>query len=89
MAERTDRTDKNNAADVTGTAPLEDASRGGRALDVEPSPEGRLMQVRTIESQDRDPLDPTREGDSAFEAIDERAERDVRMRVREHERSSE
>jgi hypothetical protein len=86
MAERTNRS---SDSDAPGTAPLDDSSRGGRALDIESSPEGRLMQIRSIDTPDRDPLSPKPEGDSAFEAIDERAERDVRMKVREHEHSGE
>jgi hypothetical protein len=60
----------------------------GRARTVDDSPEGDLMQVRTIASRDADPLaEGNNEG--GVEGVDDRAANDARMAVRKQEHSAE
>lgn len=69
------------------TDALETPDEQGRAVSIDPSPEGRLMQVDTIDTPDVEPLSPEGERERG-EAIDDRAARDARMTVRKREHSA-
>lgn len=76
----------------TATEPVEERgtvlSEGGRALDVDPSPEGSLMRMGTVTTSEPAPLPPDMEREATFEEIDDRAADAARMAVRRREHSA-
>lgn len=60
----------------------------GRALEIEPSPEGRLMQIDTISTPDEDVLSQHDSPQAASDETEDRAARDARMEVRRREHSA-
>jgi hypothetical protein len=76
--------DGDNEAATLGTA----LSEGGRALSVDPSPEGALMHMGTVTTSEPAPLPPDMDRDATFDAIDDREADAARMEVRRREHSA-
>jgi hypothetical protein len=87
MANSIDR-DNSDEGGAEQPESAEDLTRsGGRPITIDSSPEGDLMQIRSISSPDDDPL-ATADTEAAADDIDERAAQDARMAVRRREHSA-
>ena len=74
-------------AEATGESAVGEVPESGRALTIDSSPEGRLMQVGTLDTGA-----PAEEAEArqskVFEKIDDRAANEARMDVRRREASA-
>ena len=86
MADETTR-DDSAQPETDPIEPLESPVEGGRAMQVESSPEGRAMQIKSIGT----PGERSQSGEgerSAPDDIDDRAAEKARMDVRRREHSA-
>src|SRR4051812_28839855 len=87
-----DRHPEATGAPGIASEPVEDRgtvlSEGGRALDIDPSPEGSMMRMGTVTTSEPAPLPPDMDREATFEEIDDRAADEARMAVRRREHSA-
>jgi hypothetical protein len=86
MADNTKR-DDSAQPESNPLEPLEAPVEGGRAMQVESSPEGRAMQIETIGTPGEESQSRGAER-SASDAVDDRAAEKARMDVRRREHSA-
>lgn len=86
MADKTTR-DDSAQPETDPLEPLETPVEGGRAMEIDSTPEGRAMQIETIGTPGEQPR-PRGDDGATSDDVDDRAAEKARMDVRRREHSA-